>query len=111
MWLCGLMDKASDFESGDSRFKSWQSRFCHEWNFIFACSLSLHVLIILKTTKIDIKHILQISFTFHVHVLYLSMHIPLVLSYQTRPENGMFECKPLRNGCLLSIKSSVREVR
>ena len=25
-WPCGPMDKASDYESGDSRFKSWQGR-------------------------------------------------------------------------------------
>ena len=24
---CGPMDKASDYESGDSRFESWQGRF------------------------------------------------------------------------------------
>ncbi len=26
-WPCGPMDKASDYESGDSRFESWQGRF------------------------------------------------------------------------------------
>ena len=25
-WPCGPMDKASDYESGDSRFKSWQGQ-------------------------------------------------------------------------------------
>ncbi len=25
---CGPMDKASDYESGDSRFEFWQGRFC-----------------------------------------------------------------------------------
>ena len=25
-WPCGPMDKASDYESGDSRFESWQGR-------------------------------------------------------------------------------------
>jgi hypothetical protein len=26
LWPCGPMDKASDYESGDSRFESWQGR-------------------------------------------------------------------------------------
>ena len=26
MWLRGRMDKASDYESGDSRFESWRGR-------------------------------------------------------------------------------------
>ena len=26
-WPCGPTDKASDYESGDSRFESWQGRF------------------------------------------------------------------------------------
>ena len=25
-WACGAMDNASDYESGDSRFESWQAR-------------------------------------------------------------------------------------
>ena len=25
-WPCGPMEKASDYESGDSRFESWQGR-------------------------------------------------------------------------------------
>ena len=25
-WPCGATDKASDYESGDSRFESWQGR-------------------------------------------------------------------------------------
>ena len=25
-WPCGVMDKVSDYESGDSRFESWQGR-------------------------------------------------------------------------------------
>ena len=30
-WPCGSMDKASEYESGDSRFESWQGRdiLCH----------------------------------------------------------------------------------
>ena len=26
LWPCGPMDKASDYEPGDSRFESWQGR-------------------------------------------------------------------------------------
>ena len=26
-WPCGATDKASDYESGDSRFESWQGRY------------------------------------------------------------------------------------
>ena len=32
---CGPMDKASDYESGDSRFESWQGRAISFSNFFF----------------------------------------------------------------------------
>ena len=49
-WPCGATDKASDYESGDSRFESWQGRnilshakidfipniYCHYWRCLVA---------------------------------------------------------------------------
>ena len=37
VWPCGPTDKASDYESGDSRFESWQGRFFLHSFFYNAC--------------------------------------------------------------------------
>ena len=43
-WPCGPMDKAPDYGSGDSRFKSWQGRFC------VLISKSIHMHLPVRTT-------------------------------------------------------------
>ena len=39
-WPCGPMDKASDYGSGDSRFKSWQGQYFCFTAFLITCTYS-----------------------------------------------------------------------
>ena len=41
-WPCGPMDKASDYESGDSRFKSWQGHFLFSLRQLFLWTLNIY---------------------------------------------------------------------
>ena len=56
-WPCGPMDKASDYESGDSRFKSWQGQlfvlflvFFHKYS-TFYLTTKIHIQTSLLTSK------------------------------------------------------------
>ena len=43
MWSCGLMDKASDFGSGDCRFESCHDRFEKNISFFAASILIIYI--------------------------------------------------------------------
>lgn len=72
IWPCGPMDKASDYESGDSRFDSWQGRLALDpFHDPFAVLLTRTPLQLETDTIPNFETRLSLSNAQHMHTIFI----------------------------------------